>query len=75
MKKILGGAGRLLKMLANLVRTIAQLKSLKMPEILNNAEVGIYLFIYAELVLKVFNHFKPLQVWSLSVGFWCFNVS
>ena len=33
------------------------------------------LSIYAESVLKVFKHFKSLQVWSLSVGFWCFNVS
>ena len=27
------------------------------------------LSIYAESVLKVFKHFKSLQVWSLSVGF------
>ena len=26
------------------------------------------LSIYAESVLKVFKHFKSLQVWSLSVG-------
>ena len=33
------------------------------------------LIISAESVLKVFKHFKLMRVWSLSVGFWCFNVS
>ena len=34
-----------------------------------------FLSIYAESVLKVFKHFKSMRVWSLSVGFWCFNIS
>ena len=35
-----------------------------------------YLFsIYVESVLKVFKHLCSLQIWSLDVGFWCFNVS
>ena len=33
------------------------------------------LSIYVDSVAKVFKYFKSLQVWSLSVGFWCFNVS
>ena len=33
------------------------------------------LSIYTESVLKVFKHFKSMRVWSLSVGFWCFNIS
>ena len=38
--------------------------------------INIYLLsIYAESVLKVFKHFKSIRVWSLSVGFWCFNIS
>ena len=30
---------------------------------------------YAVSFLKVFKHFKSMRVWSLSVGFWCFNIS
>ena len=33
------------------------------------------LSIYVESVLKFFKHFEPLGVWSLSVGFWYFNIS
>ena len=29
---------------------------------------------YIKPVLKVFKHLKSLQIWSLSVGFWCFNI-
>ena len=33
------------------------------------------LSIYAESVLKVIKHFKSVRVWSLMIGFWCFNIS
>ena len=33
------------------------------------------LSIYVESVLKVFKHLDSLGVWSLGVGFWCFNIS
>ena len=31
------------------------------------------LSIYEEPILKVFKHFNPPGVWSLGVGFLCFN--
>ena len=33
------------------------------------------LSVYVVSVLKVFKHFKSMRVWSLSVDFWCFNIS
>ena len=33
------------------------------------------LSIYVESVLKILKHFKSMRVWSLTVGFWCFNIS
>ena len=32
------------------------------------------LSIYVEAVLNFFKHFDSLGVWSLAVGFWCFNI-
>ena len=38
--------------------------------------ISEYLFsIYVESVLKVFKHLNSLWIWSLGVGFWCFNIS
>ena len=33
------------------------------------------LSIYAESIIKIFKHFNPPGVWSLGVGFRCFNFS
>ena len=40
------------------------------------SDISRYLLsIYAKSGLKVFKHLKSLRVWSLSVGFWCFNIT
>ena len=80
-----GGLGVYKKMLAKLVSWLGRWfdwNRLKCLEILNSVEMikilnmNRYLFsIFAESVIKIFKHFKSLGIWSLSVGFWRFNVS
>ena len=39
-------------------------------------DINRYLLnIYVEPILKAFNHFNSRVVWSLGVGFWCFNIT
>ena len=46
-----------------------------LPDLSKLVKINRYLLsIYAESILKVFKHFKSPGVWSLGVGFWCFNI-
>ena len=59
---------RFLKLIYN-IRPVEMKKNLRGCAFIKNCRPT------SKSVLKLFKHFKSLRVWSLSVGFWSFNIS